>query len=104
MKILTHEERTARVEQFFKGCVDLQKTKGKDYTTEGDAYKDLCDEAEAMGITPEKVLWISMNKHYKAVRNFCKKGQTESEPIEDRLKDLANYTSLMAVLIEINKE
>ena len=104
MKKLTHEERTARIEKFFEACIELQKTKGKDYTTDGDAYKDLCDEADAMGITPEKVLWISMNKHWKAVRNFCKKGQTESEPIDGRLKDLANYISLMAVLIEAKKE
>jgi len=89
---------------FLKSCIDLQTTKGKDYTTEGDAFKDLRDEAEAMGITPEKVLWISMNKHYKAVRNFCKRGQTQSEPIEGRLKDLANYVSLMAVLIQSNKK
>lgn len=104
MKKLSHKERTALVEKFFKDCVALQKTKGKDYTTAGDAFKDLCDEAEAMGITPEKVLWISMNKHYKAVRNYCKRGQTESEPIQNRLKDLANYISLMAVLIQNRKK
>jgi hypothetical protein len=100
MKKLNHKERTARVEKFFKDCIALQKTKGKDYTTEGDAFKDLCDEAVAMGIKPEQVLWISMHKHYKAVRRFCRYGQTQSEPIRGRLKDLANYVSLMAVLIE----
>lgn len=103
MKKLSHKERTKRVEKFFKECIDLQKTKGKDYTTEGDAFKDLRDEAEAMGITPEKVLWISMNKHYKAVRNYCRYGQTQSEPIRGRLKDLGNYIGLMAVLIENKK-
>jgi hypothetical protein len=100
MKKLTHKDRTKQVEAFFKACVILQKTKGKDYTTEGDAFKDLCDEAEAMGIKPEQVLWVSMNKHYKAVRKYCRYGQTESEPIDSRLKDLANYVSLLFVLIK----
>ena len=98
------EERRQHVEEFFEVCMDIQDSKGRDYTTDGDVFKDLKAEAEAMGITPEKVLWISMNKHYKAVRNFCKKGQTESEPIKGRLKDLANYVSLMAVLIELNSK
>ena len=100
MAKMSHEERTKCTDAFFMECIELQRTKGKDYTTEGDAFQDLRHEAEAMGITPEKVLWISMNKHYKAVRNFCRCGQTQSEPIRGRLKDLANYVSLMAVLIE----
>jgi predicted patatin/cPLA2 family phospholipase len=104
MKKLTHEERTKHVEEFFQCCIQLQKTKGKDYTTNGDAFKDLQDEADAMGITPEKVLWIAMNKHYKAVRNYCRLGQTQSEPIETRLMDLANYISLMWVLINLRKK
>ena len=95
---MTHEERTQKVEEFFQACVALQRTKGKDYTTSGDAYKDLRDEAAAMGVTLEVVLWINMNKHYKAVRKFCRSGQTESEPIETRLMDLANYVSLLYVL------
>jgi hypothetical protein len=97
---MTHEERTKKVEEFFARCLSLQKTKGKDYTTEGDAFKDLCDEARSMGVTPEIVLWISMNKHYKAVRKYCRYGQTESEPIEGRLADLANYVSLIYAYIQ----
>lgn len=77
--------------------------KGKDYTTEGDAYKDVMDEAAAMDITPEKVLWMAMNKHWKAVRKYCRVGQVESEPIDTRLMDLANYVSLLAVLINERK-
>lgn len=100
MKKITHKQEMVRVKKFFNDCIALQQTKGKDYTTDGDAFKDLCDEANAMGIKPEQVLWIAMNKHYKAVRRFCRYGQTESEPIDKRLKDLANYISILAVLIE----
>ena len=103
METLTHEERTARVEAFFKDCIDLQKTKGKDYTTDGDAFKNLKEEADVIGSTPEKVLWISLQKHYKAMTRYCKEGKLESEPIESRLKDLANYISLMYVLIGTRK-
>ncbi len=101
---MNHPERTKKTKEFFESCLALQEKKGKDYTTEGDAFKDLREEAEAMAITPEKVLWVAMNKHYKAVRKFCREGQTESEPIETRLQDLANYVSLLAVLIAENKK
>ena len=97
--LFSHEGRTEKAKEFFEACIDLQETKGKDYTTDDEAFKDLKEEAEAMGVEPEQVLWIAMNKHYKAVRRFCRDGQTESEPIESRLKDLANYVSLIAALL-----
>lgn len=99
-----HKQVTEETKKFFEQCLEIQNTKGKDYTTDGDAFKDLNDEAEAMGVTVEQVLWIAMNKHYKAVRKFCKEGRVESEPIETRLMDLANYTSLIYAFIKERKE
>lgn len=97
---MEHNVRTQRAWEFFDDCIKIQEVKGKDYTTDGDAYKDIRDEAKAMDVTPDKVLWMAMNKHWKAVRKYCKDGQVESEPIKERLKDLANYVSLLAVYIE----
>ena len=91
--------RTAIAKDFFSGCLNLQLTKGKDYTTDGEVFKDLQEEALAMNVTPEVVLWIAMHKHYKAIRKYCREGKLESsETIESRLMDLVNYASLIYVL------
>ena len=104
MEKLTHEERTIKAEEFFKGCIDIQRTKGKDYTIDGDAFKNLLEEAEVIDSTPEKVLWISLQKHYKAMTKYCKDREVVSEPILERLKDLANYIAIMAVLIQLQQK
>ena len=49
---MDHSLRTIRTSNFFEKCIDIQMIKGKEYTTEGDAYKDVMDEAAAMDITP----------------------------------------------------
>ena len=48
-----------------------------------------------------KVCWIFMNKHYAAITNYIKSnGQSESEPIRERIKDNINYLVLLLALIE----
>lgn len=95
---MNHAQQLRIVKKFFDGCLFVQRTKGKDYTTDGDVFKDLKEEASAMGVTPEIVLWIAMNKHYKAIRRYCRTGKTASEPIEMRLTDLVNFASLIFAL------
>jgi hypothetical protein len=101
---MNHAEQTRTMGEFFDGCLNLQNTKGKDYTGDGDAYKDLEEEACAVGVRPEQVLWIAMNKHYKAVRRFCSTGEVKSEPIEGRLMDLVNYAFLIYAYQKAKKE
>lgn len=98
--IMTHEDRMISSKMLFDKCLDILETKGRDYTSDGDVFKDLKEEAKEMCITPEKVLWIAMNKHYKAVRRYCGQGKTESEPIEGRLCDLINYATILYAYIQ----
>ncbi len=45
-----------------------------------------------------------MNKHYQAITNYVRtKGQNESEPISERIKDLINYLVLLQGLIKENE-
>ena len=91
-------ERQNFTEKFFKECSELLSKKGKDYNPDGKAFKDVYETAQEIGMSPEKVLWIHFKKHYTAIKAYIKKGKTESEPIDERLKDLANYCNLMYVL------
>jgi hypothetical protein len=45
-----------------------------------------------------------MNKHYQAITNYVKtNGQSESEPISERIKDAINYLVLMQAIV-VEKE
>ena len=100
---MTFEERQAKTDKFFEDCKQILLKKGADYTVDNDAFKDLRAVAEEVEVPPLKLLWIFMRKHLSSVKNYIKKGKVESEPIEERLKDIANYCSLINALIEEEK-
>lgn len=97
---MTHDEKMKLAREFFEQCLDIQEKKGRDYMVDGDVWKDVIEEAADLEITPERLMFIFMHKHYKAVRRFCTKGRVESEPIEGRLTDLVNYASMLRVYLQ----
>ena len=98
------DQQNAIAKEFFQSCETILTKKGKDYTPENVAFKDVDALAEEIGVEPKHVLWIFFRKHFTAVRAWIKKGQVESEPIEERLKDLANYCALLYVLVKREKQ
>lgn len=96
MNFKRREELTS---EFFKKCNEILSSKGRDYTIDDQAFKEVHAIAEEMGTDAVKVLWVYMRKHITAVKTYVKKGQVESEPIDGRLMDLANYCALMYALI-----
>lgn len=97
---MTYEERQALTDKFFEECKKIMLKKGPDYTVNGQAFKDCDETADDIGCSPLAVLWIGFRKHLAAVKNFIKYGKVESEPIDGRLMDAANYLSLMYAKIE----
>ncbi len=97
------KEQYLKTGDFFIECHKIIEQKGKDYNPSGVAFDKLKEEAEILGMSPEKMLMVYMSKHYAAIQTYVQKGQVETEPIRERLKDMANYCALMAVLIEEKK-
>lgn len=89
--------------EFFSNCMKLLNRKGRDYTTDGDAFKNTLTIAEEVGISPEKVIWIYLRKHLSAIQRYILSESLESEPIEGRLQDAVNYLALLHVLIKCKK-
>lgn len=101
---ITMQQRDKEIGVFFKYAQEMVTSKGKDYNPTGIAFRDLKENAEAMGLTKEQVLGVYMAKHYAAVQSFIKDpGRTTSEPVQGRLMDLANYCAMLAVMIEAEK-
>lgn len=87
----------------FGDALVIAKQKGADYTKGSeDALANFKEGGKAIGIDPKEVCWIFMNKHYQAITNYVRTdGQSESEPIAERIKDMINYLVLLqAIIIE----
>lgn len=81
--------------------LDVLVVKGTDYTIgTGDRLHNFKMAGEFNGITPARALNIYLYKHYSAVSSFVKsEGQSESEPIVERLVDVINYCLLLGKLV-----
>lgn len=79
----------------------LSDSKRKDYTKgSDDVLANFKNVAESTGLRPEQVLLVYMQKQFDAVANYVKSnGQSESEPIKERISDLLNYGELLWGLI-----
>lgn len=93
------EQREILTDKFIEKMQKILKTKGRDYTIDDDPFKDLREIAQDLDISPMKVMWVFARKHLSAIKNYIKTGRVESEPIEERLIDLANYCALLYALI-----
>lgn|SRR3990167_2543724 len=100
---MTTNECIEKIKEFFYECTLIAEKKGRDYNPGGIAFKNVRELAEEIDVSDEKIIWIAMAKHISSIKSYIKLGKLESEPIRERLKDLANYAALLAVLIEENE-
>jgi len=102
----TNKELYELMDLVFEESKKIAKSKGEDYTKGSqDALANFKVGGQDVNVDPLKVCWIFMNKHYSAITNYVKTGgQSESEPIRERIKDNINYLILMLALIEEQKK
>lgn len=100
---MTSEEFSALVDRMRREQDEILSTKGRDYTAGTDHAEDRLGNfkslAKRLGLTPMQVWAVYFAKHADAVLAYAK-GGTESEPIEARLNDVANYALLARGLVE----
>lgn len=94
------------MDKTFEECLELAKRKGADYTKGSeDALANFKEGGTDLDLSPEKVLMVMFRKHWTAIINYVRTGgQSESEPIDERLKDLINYAVLLKALIHERRE
>ena len=93
-------ERNLKLGSFFQECQEILEKKGSDYNPDGVAFSEIRGEAEDLGLRPEQVMMVLAGKHWGAIKTYVKTQKLATEPIKERLKDLANYCALMAVMLE----
>jgi hypothetical protein len=86
--------------EFFADCMEILMAKGRDYAPNDKAFESMEWAAQELRISVEQVLGVHMIKQWSAICTFLKEDRLETEPIEQRLKDMANYCALLYVWLE----
>lgn len=82
----------------------ITKTKGKDYTKSSIDCLANFKEGSVFGLTPLQTAGMFAKKHIDSIYNYIKTdGQSESEPIRERIKDARNYLLFILAVIEDKK-
>ena len=82
-------------------CDEITQSKGQDYTKGQEDCLANFYEGTTLGIEPLQVCAMFMKKHSDAIANYIRTGgQSESEPIRERIKDNINYLLFLNALIE----
>lgn len=95
------------IDDFLDDCLDTMRKKGHDYRqgNDDDLLHNFRTVSESVGTDIEKVWFTYFYKHYSAMVTFIKEGgQSESEPIEGRIKDQIVYLLLFYRMVQERKK
>lgn len=93
------------MDAMLKRCFKNLKVKGADYTQgSSDRLINFKRAAEEYNLTPMQAWGIFWSKHVSAIKNYIKTGgQSESEPIEERVGDAMTYLMLFCIMVAEQK-
>jgi len=87
---------------------EVADSKNKEYAHSTDALANFKRNGERLGVVPEMVLAVYMNKHMDSIDSMVQKivktgqlnSETLSEPLDGRFIDAINYLILMYALMK----
>lgn len=88
------------LENTYKSLLELTATKGEEYSRDVDQLANFKRQSVELGISPEQVLQVYLNKHLDSIKSFIKTQKVLSEPIEGRIDDAILYLILLKGLLE----
>lgn len=90
------------IDAFLEECLSTMRAKGEDYRQgDPDLLAAFRKTGAEMDLPMEKVWGVFVGKHQKAIANFIRTGgQSESEPIEGRIKDVIVYHLLFYKMVQ----
>lgn len=79
----------------------ITRIKGKDYTKSSVDCLANFKEGAVFGLTPLQTCGMFAKKHIDSIYNYIKtNGQSESEPLRERIKDARNYLLFILAIVE----
>lgn len=101
---MTGEEKSALVNEFLEECRALCAAKAGDYNEGEHPFANFERIARQGGITAPHVMCVLMGKQFDAVVRHCRGHELAYEGVEDKLKDIAIYSALLAVYLRARRE
>lgn len=103
---MTKQEYFEFSEKFFNECLEISKKKNADYTGKNTDPFSNFQSVEVLGITTEAGFLTRMMDKMKRIASFAENGelQVKDESVTDTLRDLANYSCLLAGYIHSKKK
>ena len=95
------------IDAFLEDCLDTMHRKGHDYRqgNDDDLLHNFRTVAESVGTEMMTVWSVYFYKHFAAMMTYIKEGgQSESEPIESRIKDQVVYLLLFFRMVQEHKK
>jgi hypothetical protein len=88
--------------EFFSACQEISKAKNADYTGAVDNPFGNFESVNVLGISTEAGFLTRMMDKMKRIASFVEKGEllVKDESVTDTLRDLANYSCLLAGYIK----
>lgn len=83
-----------------QAIIDLNETKGADYSGAEDVLLQLREAASEVETSPERVWHVYFHKHLAAIRAYTLHGRVQSEPIEARIIDAILYLYLLLAMVK----
>ena len=82
----------------------LATVKGGEYASDSDRLSNFREASRRLGLLPEEVLLVYLDKHYAALCNYVRdlkagRNRPRSEPIEGRADDMILYIILFKALL-----
>lgn len=92
-------------QSFFGECIEISKKKNADYTGGNENPFANFTSVENLGIKTEQGFLTRMMDKMARIGSYVSKGelQVKDESVKDTLRDLANYSCLLAGYIESKK-
>ena len=102
---MNQKEYNNHVKNLLQECEELTTRKGKDYTRgDEDLLINFKEGSKFFDVHVYKYVGFPLKKQMDAIYSYIKtKGQSESEPIRERIKDSINYLIFLSCLIEENE-
>jgi hypothetical protein len=91
--------------EFFNACQEISRAKNADYTGVVDNPFGNFESVEVLGISTEVGFLTRMMDKMKRIASFVEQGRliVKDESVTDTLRDLANYSCLLAGYIKSKK-
>ena len=88
----------------FEEISALTATKGNEYAQSDDQLANFRRQSADLGISPETVLMVFMNKHLDSIKGYIRGDTTLSESIESRIDDSILYLILLKAMVTEGEE